>query len=66
MREKQDWLGVALEAYEDALIRGLCPEGAIEVALNSIQGIEPAVTSQDLERAVKAARKIEPSETNGP
>jgi uncharacterized protein YeaO (DUF488 family) len=55
MRKKQICMEFVLEAYEDALIRGLCPQGAYEVAMSSIAGVESTMTIDDLDRAMKAA-----------
>jgi hypothetical protein len=47
---RQACVDAALEAYEDAQIRGLCREGAWEVAIE-------AVRSQDVAAAIAAAEK---------
>lgn len=33
-------LKAARQAYEDALLRGLCPEGALEAALGAIETLD--------------------------
>ena len=41
-------LQTAIEVYEDALVRGLCREGALEAALGAVEH----VTEEDLLRAL--------------
>jgi len=55
MPNRQAVLRIALQAYEDALIRGLCPAGAFDVAIASIPPVEPAVTIDELNLALTAA-----------
>ena len=40
-------LQAAREAYEDALVRGLCQEGAIEAALGAIETLDVGRISLD-------------------
>lgn len=54
MPEKQSRLAVAIAAYEDALLRGLCAEGAMEVAMNAVQ---PPLTADELKGAIESYRK---------
>jgi hypothetical protein len=39
-RVRQALLGAALSAYEDASVQGLCCEGAWEVAMGAMRGLD--------------------------
>lgn len=39
-RVRQACIEAALAAYEDASISGLCAEGALEVAISAVRGID--------------------------
>jgi hypothetical protein len=46
-RVREHLLRCALEAYEDALARGLCAEGAWEVAIGAMRKLELNEASSD-------------------
>jgi uncharacterized protein YeaO (DUF488 family) len=54
MADKRTRMAEAIEAYEDALIRGLCRVGAFEVARGFMQVTMPGFSIHDLDRAMKA------------
>jgi hypothetical protein len=47
-RIRAELIGAALAAYEDAAVRGLCAEGALEVAVDAMRKLDlsPAVQRQ--------------------
>jgi len=48
-------IDAALEAYEDAQVRGLCREGAWEVAIEAVRSLDVAAVIAAAESAYKRA-----------
>jgi hypothetical protein len=49
-------LQIAVDAFEDALIRGICREGALEVALGAAEGVNLESLLRELEKDVKRSK----------
>jgi uncharacterized protein YeaO (DUF488 family) len=47
---------IAIEVYEDAMIRGLCHEGALEVAVGAMDGVNRKSLLRQLENYVKRSK----------
>ena len=51
---KRTDLQTAIDEYEDALIRGLCRDGAIEAALRAVPGVTRDRLLREIERAARS------------